>query len=710
MTTIYLVPGLSPSTNIKLVDPTAAPGATPPFIPVFLEQPKAGKQYVPDVLFNPVALAAGPSRPFSPPLIDEPRAWKQYIPDVLFNPVALAAGTSQPFSPPLIDEPTARRQYVPDILFNPVALAAGPSRPFVNPQLDQPSWRRQYVPDVLFNPVALNAGTPYPFGPPLIDGPRPGKQYVPDVFFNRAVLGVVVQPPFVTALFDQRAPRAQYIPDVAQNRIILGVAPPAPPFIPSAQEQPRRARQYRTDDQSPNLALGFAPAVAVPFSLTIFDGPRPWRQYVPDVFFNPLVPGSIRPPVPPPPPTPAPPGTFSSGISNAIGILFSPGTLSTPISPPSPAFQVGPLSLVPGSRPLNTVGILFSPGSTSAPTASPAIPVSLLIPVMGGGSPTVGEPLTIPTGAWTGSPTSFTYRWFQNGVPIVGAVSTSYVPTAADAGTTISAGVVGVNNAGAGVEAISIAVGPVKPKKDKSLMSGLNRIAVTIPANSEFAAIERDAAITNLTAMGITNWQHYHYSDTSPLGLWEYFAFGTLLSSNGIVTVATVTCSGAAHPPSGSNITANPDPGIGSVYVWAVLGYPFRLSTSGVGGGGGTAPAQNSNGYVWNIAGNSSAAAADFTAAIAAVNANMPSFIINHFFKYVDSVSGAWQVSAVWFAPGTSNPAATVAIPNSTVMYMVICSGSPNPPLGSQAPAVALPAFTQTFVTLTAPLSFGPMR
>lgn len=241
-------------------------------------------------------------------------------------------------------------------------------------------------------------------------------------------------------------------------------------------------------------------------------------------------------------------------------------------------------------------------------------------------------------------------------------------------------------------------------------MSGLNRIAITIPGSSSLAQAERDQAITQLKAMGITLWDYYHYTDASPLDCWGYYAIGVDYT-DGIMVVATVTCTGMAHPPSGSNLVAMADPGLGVLYPWASLGAPCSIRTSGDSRGG-TAPTQNSGYNVWTIPANSSTAATDFTAAIAAVNANLSSFVAAKYFKYVDSVSGAWQVSAIWFAPGYSwfAAGAAVASPNDNIFYMVTCSGTPNPPTGSQQPAVTIPAFTQTFTTLTGPLSFGPMR
>ena len=46
-------------------------------------------------------------------------------------------------------------------------------------------------------------------------------------------------------------------------------------------------------------------------------------------------------------------------------------------------------------------------------------------------------------------------------MPIIGAVSQTYVPAVGDLGEFITVGVEGVNSIGAGAEAISAAVGPI---------------------------------------------------------------------------------------------------------------------------------------------------------------------------------------------------------------------------------------------------------
>ncbi len=64
-----------------------------------------------------------------------------------------------------------------------------------------------------------------------------------------------------------------------------------------------------------------------------------------------------------------------------------------------------------------------------APTTAPAIV----------GSPAVGAPLEVATGAWTPTPTSVTIRWLADGAAIPGATAPGYVPTASVKGKTLTA-------------------------------------------------------------------------------------------------------------------------------------------------------------------------------------------------------------------------------------------------------------------------------
>jgi hypothetical protein len=243
----------------------------------------------------------------------------------------------------------------------------------------------------------------------------------------------------------------------------------------------------------------------------------------------------------------------------------------------------------------------------------------------------------------------------------------------------------------------------------------INRIAITIPGSSSSAAGQRDEEIGRLAGLGIT-FDFYRYQDTrSGLGMWGYYAYGYAFNS-GICTVATVTCAGMATPPTGSDQVAMADPGPGATYTWNGIGAPQSIMTeddsnaaaapgqnsySSASNRAAGVPPQDNNYWTWRIAANSGSAPADFTAAITEINARF-SAANSQYFKYVDAVSGAWAVYAVWTYFATNA--------NAPVRIVLTCSGSPNPPTGSSLPAVAMPAFTQTFVTLHCPLSYGPGR
>jgi len=246
--------------------------------------------------------------------------------------------------------------------------------------------------------------------------------------------------------------------------------------------------------------------------------------------------------------------------------------------------------------------------------------------------------------------------------------------------------------------------------------SSINRLNVVIPPTA--AVSDRDETISKIAlALGNPPADSWRYVDSSPLGMWGYLWVTYVYNASGIFTVATVSCSGVAHPNSGSNTVPVADPGPGTAYTWTTVGAFPSIMTSGMGGG--SPPAGNNNYYVWNIPGNSPSAASDFTAADEAIGAALGSQIISgvvvrRYYLYIDSVSGAWQFSGVYFGAGSlgfgSSSAANILAANN-IMYVITCSGTPHPPTGSLAPATILPTFTQTpYRTLGGPLNFGPMR
>jgi hypothetical protein len=65
-----------------------------------------------------------------------------------------------------------------------------------------------------------------------------------------------------------------------------------------------------------------------------------------------------------------------------------------------------------------------------------------------GGTPQVGVTLTAFEGVWANEPTSFTYAWENDGTPIGGATSKTYVPVIGDIGDTLTVVVTATNSAG----------------------------------------------------------------------------------------------------------------------------------------------------------------------------------------------------------------------------------------------------------------------
>lgn len=77
------------------------------------------------------------------------------------------------------------------------------------------------------------------------------------------------------------------------------------------------------------------------------------------------------------------------------------------------------------------------------------------------GTATVGHVLTVSNGTWTGSPTSFAYQWFRDGVAIVGATASTYALVSGDSGHLISASVIATDALGGQTTAFAAAVGPI---------------------------------------------------------------------------------------------------------------------------------------------------------------------------------------------------------------------------------------------------------
>jgi hypothetical protein len=90
-------------------------------------------------------------------------------------------------------------------------------------------------------------------------------------------------------------------------------------------------------------------------------------------------------------------------------------------------------------------GIVFPIGSGGSGGTAPANTVAPSI----SGTAQVGSTLTYHAGTWTGSPTpSIGIQWLAAGIPISGAVGTTYVPVTGDVGKAITVEETASNSAG----------------------------------------------------------------------------------------------------------------------------------------------------------------------------------------------------------------------------------------------------------------------
>lgn len=91
----------------------------------------------------------------------------------------------------------------------------------------------------------------------------------------------------------------------------------------------------------------------------------------------------------------------------------------------------------------------------------PAIPVNTALPTISG-TAQIGQTLSVSTGGWTNSPTSFAYQWSDSATgPIGGATASAYVPTSANLGHTLRVSVVATNAVGPSAPATSAATSAV---------------------------------------------------------------------------------------------------------------------------------------------------------------------------------------------------------------------------------------------------------
>jgi hypothetical protein len=106
--------------------------------------------------------------------------------------------------------------------------------------------------------------------------------------------------------------------------------------------------------------------------------------------------------------------------------------------------------------------LLAAPGVLTAASATdPTPPVNQTAPAVTG-TPRVGATLTASPGGWVPTPSSYTYAWLRDGVPVSGANAATYVPSGTDLGHRLVVAVTATGSGGtSATPAVSAPTAPV---------------------------------------------------------------------------------------------------------------------------------------------------------------------------------------------------------------------------------------------------------
>lgn len=161
-----------------------------------------------------------------------------------------------------------------------------------------------------------------------------------------------------------------------------------------------------------------------------------------------------------------------------------------------------------------------SPAPTPAPTPAPSPPVSTGAPAISG-LPRVGRALSVGTGSWSNTPTSYTYQW-KKADPLTGAVTAipgatgaSYTPVEADKYFALSCDVTALNSAGSATATSPATIGllPAMPvgatisAQGDSVLAGANANTAGTAPDAAFAWVRlfadaMGASVTNQAVGG----------------------------------------------------------------------------------------------------------------------------------------------------------------------------------------------------------------
>lgn len=119
----------------------------------------------------------------------------------------------------------------------------------------------------------------------------------------------------------------------------------------------------------------------------------------------------------------------------AVTTFLSPGVTDT----------ANTLTLQPGVEIQGSVGVKVN--NTTVTTANTYLPTNTVAPAITGNNRDT-QVLTVSTGTWTNSPSSYSYQWKRNGTTNVGTNANTYTCVTADIGYTIKCSVTATNGIG----------------------------------------------------------------------------------------------------------------------------------------------------------------------------------------------------------------------------------------------------------------------
>jgi len=131
--------------------------------------------------------------------------------------------------------------------------------------------------------------------------------------------------------------------------------------------------------------------------------------------------------------------TGVTGFNNKSGLAYAAS--ATPISSPCAS------GYAPSTSPVPSYTCTTSGPATITGTCNVSTPVNSVAPALSTTTPNIGVALSVTTGTWTNSPTSYSYQWYwaDTSAVISGATSSSYTAVIGDVGHTLRCNVTATN-------------------------------------------------------------------------------------------------------------------------------------------------------------------------------------------------------------------------------------------------------------------------